>query len=89
MDPLYDRLQPEAAQQAQQLSRLIYEARENRRRVLDAFGAADEDMLLQRIADGSVAEHPAYEHYLAARILADTQRAARTALSELLQEENR
>ncbi|TAH43878.1 MAG: hypothetical protein EYC67_14265 [Betaproteobacteria bacterium] len=89
MDPIYDRLPPEAAMQAQQLARLIYEARENRRQVLDAAGAPDEQTLLQRIADGDAAEHPAYEHYLAARILADTHQAARAALNELLQEANR
>ncbi|ATE58587.1 hypothetical protein [Thauera sinica] len=89
MDPIYGRLQPEAALHTQQLSRLVYEARENRRRVLEAAGAADEEALLRRIAAGDVAEHPAYEHYLAARILADTHQAAREALNGLLQEANR
>ncbi|MBN8442203.1 MAG: hypothetical protein J0M28_10980 [Thauera sp.] len=89
MGLIYDQLPPDAAMHAQQLSRLIYETRENRRKVLDAAGVADEDALLHRIAAGELAEHPAYEHYLAARILADTHQAARAAIAELLQEANR
>ena len=89
MSLIYDQLPPDASLHAQQLSRLIYETRENRRKVLDASGAADEDELLRRIADGELAEHPTYEHYLAARILGATHQAARAAIAELLQEANR
>ena len=51
--------------------------------------AEDEAALLSRIEAGEVDEHPAYEHYLAARILADTRDATRAALAESLQEANR
>jgi hypothetical protein len=89
MDPIYSQLPPEDALEVQGLARLIYESREHRRAVLDAVGAADEGELLARIRRGEIAEHPAYEHYLAARILADTQQAAREAISAKLEEINR
>lgn len=89
MSLIYDQLPPDAALHAQQLSRLIYETRENRRKVLDASGATDEDQLLHRIVHAELAEHPGYELYLAARILGDTHQAARTAIAALMQEANR
>lgn len=89
MNPIYDSLPPERALEIEQIARLIYETRENRRKVLDALGAADEQSLLAGIASGDVAEHPAYEHYLAARILADTHEAARETMSQHLKEANR
>ena len=88
MNLIYDQLAPNAALHAQQLSRLIYETREHRREVLEAAGATAEEALLRAIARGEIGEHPAYEHYLAARILADTHQAARTALAQLLREAN-
>jgi len=88
MNPIYDALPPDAAAELQPLSRLIYEARENRRAVLQAVGATDEHALLARIVAGDIDAHPAYELYLAARILAETHQAARTAMSERLKEVN-
>ena len=57
--------------------------------MLDAVGASDEAALLARIASGAFDERPAYEHYLAARILADTHAAARQVVGSRLQEINR
>ena len=79
----------ETATAIEQLSRLAYELRENRRTVLRFHEVEDETALLQKIQAGEVAEHPAYEHYLAARILADTRETVRTALAECLKEANR
>ena len=89
MNPIFDAMPPEDALELEQITRLIYEARENRRKVLDAVGAGDEAALLARIAAGEIDEHPAYEHYLAARILADTHAAARQVVGSRLQEINR
>ncbi len=89
MDPIFDALPPDDALDLQRVTRLIYETRENRRAVLAAMGAADEAELLARIAAGTIDEHPAYEHYLAARILADTHATARAAVASRLQEINR
>lgn len=89
MNPIYDSVPPQEALELEQIARLIYESRENRRKVLDAVGATDEAELLARISQKQMAEHPAYEHYLAARILADTHEAARQIVGTRLQEINR
>lgn len=88
MDPIADALPPEQARELSLLSRLMYESREHRQMVLAAAGAPDEDSLLARIRAGDTPEHPAYEQYLAARILDDTQRAARAAMTDFLREVN-
>lgn len=77
------------AVEIEQLSRLIYELREHRKGVLGLDGAADAAALLERIAQAAVPEHPAYEHYLAARILADLHATARAVLAERLRESGR
>ncbi|MBR0568176.1 hypothetical protein J5J83_18810 [Azoarcus sp. L1K30] len=89
MDSIYDNMSPEIAEELQQTAKVIYETREHRRVVLARAGAADEATLLARIADGTLGEHPAYERYLAARILDDTCEAARAALAARLKEVNR
>lgn len=88
MSDFFEHIEFETATQIEQLSRLAYELRENRNAILEHHGAADEAALLQRIQAGEVAEHPAYEHYLAARILADTRESVRAALAERLKEAN-
>jgi len=88
-NPIYEALPPDAALELEQIARLIYESREHRRKVLNAVGAEDEPTLLDRIARGDIDEHPAYEHYLAARILGDTHEAARQVMAATLKEVNR
>lgn len=89
MNPLYAALPPDAAHEVQVAARLLYETRENRRAVLAAMGATDEAALLARITAGELAEHPAYEHYLAACILRDTHACARELMATTLAETNR
>lgn len=89
MTDFFDNLEPETAAEIDQLSRLIYELRENRNAVLRPYGTEDGEALLLKIQGGAVAEHPAYEHYLAARILADTREMVRAAVAERLKEINR
>lgn len=89
MPEFFESVAFETATEIEQLARLAYELRENRQAVLQFHEVVDEAALLQRIQSGEVAEHPAYEHYLAARILEDTRETARAALAERVKEANR
>ncbi|AYH43175.1 hypothetical protein [Azoarcus sp. DN11] len=89
MANFYENLEPTDAQQLEQLSRLVFELRESRDAILRATGASDEIELLERIYTGTVAEHPSYEHYLSARILADTRETVRAMMAECLNEVRR
>lgn len=77
-------LEHDRALEIERLSRLTFELRENRNAVLAPYGLVHEAALLDRITSGAVPEHPAYEHYLAARILDETRESARMLLSERL-----
>lgn len=89
MANFFENIDPATADDIEQLSRLSYELRENARAILGAYGADGDAALLDLILDGAVAEHPAYEHVLAARILAETRETVRTLLDERLKEINR
>jgi hypothetical protein len=86
MSNYYDALPLHAAEQLEQLSRLAFELRDDRRRLLSRHGVDSEEALLERIRQGEVAEHPAYEHYLGARSLAATREAVRGRLQGVLRE---
>ncbi len=90
MDPLYEALEPEQATEVSQLARVMYEAREHRRQILEEYHTDDPAELLARVAAlaaAGEAEHPAYEHYLAVCILDDTRNAARTLMAARLKNE--
>lgn len=86
MPVFYDNFEPDDAIQLERLSRLIYELRENRDAILKSYGVADEIALLEGIYTGKLPEHPAYEHYLGARILHETRETVRALLAECLKE---
>lgn len=86
MHKFYDSFPFEAAEQVERLSRLMYELRENRARLLERYGMTDEDGLLELIHSGRLAEHPTYEDYLSIRILANLRDAVRAELAGLLKE---
>ncbi|MHB1084010.1 MAG: hypothetical protein ACYCZA_04115 [Thiobacillus sp.] len=88
MSNFFENLEPDEAAEIEQLSRLVYELRENRFAVLKPYGTEDEAVLLQQILAGTVDEHPAYEHYLAARVLADTRETVRVVVGERLKKAN-
>ncbi len=73
------------AELIESLSMLTYELRENRKLLLEQHGVEDEETLLGKITAGEIAEHPAYEHYLSARILVATRNAVRDELNHALQ----
>ena len=88
MDNFFENLEYAEATELQLLSKLIHELRENRHAALKPYGAEDEAALLQQIQAGTVDEHPAYEHYLAARVLADTRETVRAMVGERLKKAN-
>lgn len=89
MAEFFEHVSLEDATEIEQLARLAYELRENCTAIFKHHDAENEMALLQQIQTAQVAEHPAYEHYLAARILADTRETVRAALAERLKEANR
>ncbi len=80
MPAFYDNLTPEEVETLDRLARLLLELRESRRQLLARHGAEDEAELLERIRRGELGEHPAYEDYLGARLIADTRDAIRAEL---------
>jgi hypothetical protein len=86
MKSYFEGLDHDDAELIESLSRVTYELRENRKLLLEQHGVEDEQALLDKIKTGEIAEHPAYEHYLSAHILATTRNAIRDELSLVLQE---
>lgn len=73
----------EAARQIDELSCLLYEMREDRKRILAQYEVEEEADMLKAIVAGKVAEHPAYEHYLVVKLLTETREALREQLREV------
>lgn len=89
-DPIrFGNLSAERAIELDRLTRLVYETRENRKRLLAMYAVSDEAALLARIATGDLPEHPSYEHYLGAKVLEESRAAAREAIVELLDQVRR
>jgi hypothetical protein len=86
MKNFFEGLAPDDAELIESFSRLTYVLRENRKLLLEQYGVEDEQALLEEIATGAIAEHPAYEHYLSAKILADTREIIRAEFSIIVQE---
>lgn len=84
MSGFFDKLPIDLASEAEKLSALIHDLREDRKVVLARHAASDEAALLAMIASGSISEHPAYDDYLSAKALLVAYAAARESLSELL-----
>ena len=85
MKSYFEGLDLDDAELIESFSRLTYVLRENRKLLLEQHGVEDEQSLLDKIATGGIAEHPGYEHYLSAKILADTREAVRAELGIILQ----
>jgi hypothetical protein len=66
LDNFFARMPAGTAARIDDLSRLSYELRENRARLLRPYGVADERELQRSIIARERPEHPAYEHYLGA-----------------------
>lgn len=86
MEPFYSNIPPQDALEIEQLARLMYEVRAARDDVLARLGAADPEQALACINKGELPEHPAYEHYLSARILTDLAIQVRADLATRIEE---
>lgn len=85
MKSYFEGLDHDDAELIESLSRVTYVLRENRKTLLEQHGVEDEQALLDKITSGEISEHPAYEHYLSARILVDTRNSVRDELNHVLQ----
>ncbi|HEY0845268.1 MAG TPA: DUF6516 family protein [Noviherbaspirillum sp.] len=61
-------------------SKTLYVLRESRKALLRQYGVEDEAGLLAQIRSGQIGEHPAYEHYLSARIMEQTREQIRAEM---------
>jgi len=86
MTGFYDHLSPEDVTTLDRLARLLIELRESYRALLARHGADTEEALLKKIRSGEVAEHPAYEDYLGARVIHETRETIREDLRRYLLE---
>lgn len=84
MAGFYDKLAPEDVETLDRLSRLLIELRESRLQLLARHGAEDEAQLFERIRGGEIAEHPAYEDYLGARLITATREMIRAELKDYM-----
>ncbi len=84
MPAFYDNLTPEDVETLDRLARLLLELRESRRELLARHGAVEEAELLERIRRGELPEHPAYEDYLGARLIAATRETIRVELKDYM-----
>lgn len=84
MNNRYPGLAHDTALSVDTLSRVIYEMREAHKAILRQHAAEDEAALLDAIVAGRVDEHPGYDNWLSARILATGAEAARTHITALI-----
>lgn len=86
MSNIFEHLPFESARQLEQLSRLAFELRENVKTILQPYDVDTPQALLEGIQAGAVPEHPGYEHYLSACILAAARDTVREQLAATTRE---
>lgn len=79
-DALIDPMNAEALQTL--YAKTAYMLRESRKEVLRRYVVDSEAALLEKIKNGEVSEHPAYDHYLSALILDQTRMQLRSEMME-------
>lgn len=89
MHIFYDHIDGDEAQRIEQMTRLVYELRENCKALLARHQVDDAEELLAAIRAGRIAEHPAYDDYLGLHALQGLRESLRSDLAELLKEVNR
>lgn len=84
MAGFYNNLSPEDVTTLDRLARLLIELRESREALLARHGVDSEEALLEKIRRGELAEHPAYEDYLGAKVIHATREAIRSDLRDYM-----
>ncbi|SMB27024.1 conserved protein of unknown function [Sterolibacterium denitrificans] len=74
----------EDATRMEELARLIHEFRVSIDGLRQQYAVATAAELLAKIKAGSVAEHPAYEHYLSLTILDEMRETVRAEMRDFL-----
>lgn len=77
------------AEHLEGLSRVMFELRSSRDQLYKQYEVADAGALLEKIQTGTIAEHPAYDHYLSIKILEEMRLAVREELKDFLPRVNR
>jgi hypothetical protein len=80
----YNNLSPEDVATLDQLARLLVELREGREALLARYGVNNENVLLEKINAGELAEHPTYEDYLGAKAIRSAGMAIRADLRDYM-----
>ncbi|WP_193366392.1 hypothetical protein [Herminiimonas sp. CN] len=79
-DALVDSMSTEALQAL--YAKTVYLLRESRKEVLRLYAVDSEVALLEKIKNGEIGEHPAYDHYLSVLILDQTRMQMRAEMME-------
>jgi len=87
MDNFFDNMAPEDAKNLDSLSKLLIELRESHSAMLNHYEVSGEPALFEKIREGIVDEHPAYEVYLGAKLIDSTKEAVRKELRDYMLEE--
>jgi hypothetical protein len=89
MNDFYANLATDDAERLDRLAKLNAHLRDNRAALLAQYLVADEAVLLEKVRAGEVPEHPAYDHYLAARLVQQMRQSVRAELDDLLRKVRR
>jgi hypothetical protein len=89
MNDFYANLATDDAERLDRLAKLNALLRDNRAALLAQYLVADEAVLLEKVRAGEVPEHPAYDHYLAARLVQQMRQSVRAELDDLLRKVRR
>lgn len=84
MAAFYEHLAAEDVATLDALARLLNDLRDGYRQLLAPYAVDDEQALLARIQSRELPEHPAYEVYLGARLIAQTRETLRAELKGYL-----
>lgn len=80
MKAFFERVDPRAASAMAEVSRRMFDLRERRKRLMAQVGCGDADDMLDAVRDGRLPEHPGYDAWLGACLMAERERALHEAL---------